>query len=234
MTNREAGAAQLSAAALTQAAMRHGPGEFRPFDSPIRPHLQSLWEILHDDAPGLWPEKTRALTSPSSAMSSRRHNVNTRAVPPREPFSPSRTALAQPEPLASKRRHGSAAAKQRKATVVNVPSRWATSYLVLASLLKSQQALAMAINSSGYEKLSEANKTNNVQKIPNHKVFWSNALMLQELLQPFSYAIHQIKGDKPQCAYGTQDACQSFDLSMGKEAGRWHAFIAYSKSTVNV
>jgi hypothetical protein len=60
MTAGEAGAAQLSAAALTQAAMRHGPGEFHP----IRPHLQSLWEILHDDAAGLWPEETRALTSP--------------------------------------------------------------------------------------------------------------------------------------------------------------------------
>jgi hypothetical protein len=52
MTAREAGAAQLSAAALTQAAMRHGPGEFRAFNGPIRPHLKSLWEILHDDAAG--------------------------------------------------------------------------------------------------------------------------------------------------------------------------------------
>jgi hypothetical protein len=64
MTAREAGAAQLSAAALTQAAMRHGPGEFRPFDGPILPHLQSLWEILHGGAAGLWPEETRALNSP--------------------------------------------------------------------------------------------------------------------------------------------------------------------------
>jgi hypothetical protein len=43
MTAREAGATQLSA--LTQAAMPHGPGEFRPFDGSIRPRLQSLWEI---------------------------------------------------------------------------------------------------------------------------------------------------------------------------------------------
>jgi hypothetical protein len=64
MTAREAGAAQLSVAALTQATMRQGPGEFRPFDSSIRPRLQSLWEIVHDDAAGLWPEETRALTSP--------------------------------------------------------------------------------------------------------------------------------------------------------------------------
>jgi hypothetical protein len=63
MTARMAGAAQLSAAALTQAAMRHGPGEFRPFDGSIRPRLQSLWEILHADAAHLWPEETRALTS---------------------------------------------------------------------------------------------------------------------------------------------------------------------------
>jgi hypothetical protein len=57
MNAREAGAAQLSAAALTQAAMRHGPGEFRPFDGSIRPCLQSLWEILHADPAGLWPEE---------------------------------------------------------------------------------------------------------------------------------------------------------------------------------
>jgi hypothetical protein len=64
MTAREAGAAQLSAAALTQAAMRQGPDEFRPFDGSLRPRLQSLWGILNDDAAGLWPEETRALTSP--------------------------------------------------------------------------------------------------------------------------------------------------------------------------
>jgi hypothetical protein len=56
MTAQEAGTAQLSAAALTQAAMRQGLGEFRPFDGYLRPHLQSMWEILHDDAAGLWPE----------------------------------------------------------------------------------------------------------------------------------------------------------------------------------
>jgi hypothetical protein len=38
--------------------MRQGPGEFRPFDGYLRPHLQSMWEILHDDAAGLWPEET--------------------------------------------------------------------------------------------------------------------------------------------------------------------------------
>jgi hypothetical protein len=65
MTARKAGAAQLSAAALTQAIMRQGPGEFRPFDGFIHPRLQSPWEILHDDAAGLWPEETRALTSPA-------------------------------------------------------------------------------------------------------------------------------------------------------------------------
>jgi hypothetical protein len=64
MTAREAGAAHLSAAALTQAAMQHGPSECRPFDGSIRSRLQSLWEILHADAAGLWPEETRALTSP--------------------------------------------------------------------------------------------------------------------------------------------------------------------------
>jgi hypothetical protein len=64
MTTPEAGAAQLSAAALTQAAMRQGPGEFRTFDGSLRPCLQSMWEILRDDAAGLWPEETRTLTSP--------------------------------------------------------------------------------------------------------------------------------------------------------------------------
>jgi hypothetical protein len=64
LTAREAGAAQLSAAALTQATMRKGPGEFRPFDGSIRLRLQSLWEILHYDAAGLWQEETCALTSP--------------------------------------------------------------------------------------------------------------------------------------------------------------------------
>jgi hypothetical protein len=44
--------------------MRQGPSEFRPFDSPNRPLLQSFWEILHDAAAGLWPEETRALNSP--------------------------------------------------------------------------------------------------------------------------------------------------------------------------
>jgi hypothetical protein len=64
MTPREVVAAQLSAAALTQVAMGQGPSEFRPFPGPNRPLLQSLWEILHDDAAGLWPEEACALSSP--------------------------------------------------------------------------------------------------------------------------------------------------------------------------
>jgi hypothetical protein len=90
--------------------------------------------------------------------------------------------------------------KQRRAIVVNVPTCWATNYLVLASLLKSQQALAMAINSPEWEKLSDANKKNDVKKILNDRAFWSNTSMLQELLQPFSDAIHQIESDKPHLA----------------------------------
>jgi hypothetical protein len=64
MTAQEAGAAQLSAAALTQSAMRQGPGKFRAFDGSIHPRLQTLWKILHDDAASLWPEEAHALTYP--------------------------------------------------------------------------------------------------------------------------------------------------------------------------
>jgi hypothetical protein len=64
MTPREAVAAQLSAAALAQVATRQGPREFCAFDGPNCPLLQSLWQILDDDAAGLWPEETRALSSP--------------------------------------------------------------------------------------------------------------------------------------------------------------------------
>jgi hypothetical protein len=36
--------------------MRKGLSQFRPFDGPNRPLLQSFWEILHDAAGGLWPD----------------------------------------------------------------------------------------------------------------------------------------------------------------------------------
>jgi hypothetical protein len=45
MAARKAVAAQLSAAALIQVAMRQGPSEFSPSNGPNRPLLQSLWEI---------------------------------------------------------------------------------------------------------------------------------------------------------------------------------------------
>jgi hypothetical protein len=106
--------------------------------------------------------------------------------------------------------------KQRRAIEVNVPTRWATGYLVLASLLKSQQALAMAINSPEWEKLSDANKKNDVRKIFNDKVFWSNASMLQELLQPFCDAIHKIEGDKPHLA-----ECHIALMALRKHVKAW-------------
>jgi hypothetical protein len=63
MTAQEAVAAQMSAAAPTQVAMRQGPSEFRPFDSSNRLLLlPSLCETLHDAATRPWPEETRALS----------------------------------------------------------------------------------------------------------------------------------------------------------------------------
>jgi hypothetical protein len=63
MTAQEAVAAQLSAAALTQVAMRQGLSDFRPFDSSNRLLLlPSLCETLHDAATKLWSEEIRALS----------------------------------------------------------------------------------------------------------------------------------------------------------------------------
>jgi hypothetical protein len=45
MAARKSVAAQLSAAALIQVAMRQGPSEFSPSNGPNRPLLQSVWEI---------------------------------------------------------------------------------------------------------------------------------------------------------------------------------------------
>jgi hypothetical protein len=97
-TAREVVDTQLSVAGLTQAAMRKGPSKFRPSVGPNRGRLllQSLWETLHYAATGLWPEDTRALSFPSSAMCYPRH------MQLLAPFSPFWTGSVQLGPLAHK------------------------------------------------------------------------------------------------------------------------------------
>jgi hypothetical protein len=53
---KQAQAAFLSAAAVTQVALRNGPEQFRPFSGPLAPGLQDIWAQLRADAE-LWPDE---------------------------------------------------------------------------------------------------------------------------------------------------------------------------------
>lgn len=63
MSELEAGAAFLSAAAMTEAAMRTGPTQYRPFAGPATAGLAQAWHALHADATELWPEETVEFTA---------------------------------------------------------------------------------------------------------------------------------------------------------------------------
>jgi hypothetical protein len=61
-----AAAAQLSSAALTQAALRNAPALLRPFDGPHRGALQQMCHDVQICAPGLWGVDLEPLPDPLS------------------------------------------------------------------------------------------------------------------------------------------------------------------------
>jgi hypothetical protein len=89
----------------------------------------------------------------------------------------------------------------RRPTInVNVPTRWATNYLVLSSILHSRTALMLAAASEAWGQLSSGSQTQKVQGLLLDGEFWRDVTNLVELLHPFSDAIHQLEGDKPHLA----------------------------------
>jgi hypothetical protein len=95
----------------------------------------------------------------------------------------------------------SEAMKGRRPTIhVNMPTRWATNYLVLQSILHSRVALQLAVAADGWGQLPSSSQYGTVRELMLDAEFWSSVKMLVELLQPFSNAIHQLEGDKPHLA----------------------------------
>jgi hypothetical protein len=93
----------------------------------------------------------------------------------------------------------------RRPTInVNVPTRWATNYLVLSSILHSRTALQLAVASEAWGQLSSCSQAGKVRGLLLDGEFWQNVEKLceklVELLHPFSDAIHQLEGDKPHLA----------------------------------
>jgi hypothetical protein len=89
----------------------------------------------------------------------------------------------------------------RRPTIhVNVPTRWATNYLVLHSILQSRTALQLTVASESWGQLPSGSQASTIGGYLMDARFWRSAEMLVELLQPFSDAIHQLEGDKPHLA----------------------------------
>ena len=79
---------------------------------------------------------------------------------------------------------------------VNVPTRFATLYFVLASILKSERAIkAMLLD----EKWDETKKhsVNSAVFDQCRGDFWSKALKVKQLIEPICDAIHQVEADRP-------------------------------------
>jgi hypothetical protein len=81
-----------------------------------------------------------------------------------------------------------------------MPTRWATNYLVLQSILHSRVALQLAVAADGWGQLPSSSQYGTVRELMLDAEFWSSVKMLVELLQPFSNAVHQLEGDKPHLA----------------------------------
>lgn len=86
---------------------------------------------------------------------------------------------------------------RRPTICVNVPTRWATNFFVLDSILNSCTALQLAVSSEEWGHLSAGSQSGDVRKHLMDAKFWKEVAMLVELLRPFSDAIHQLEGDKP-------------------------------------
>jgi hypothetical protein len=95
----------------------------------------------------------------------------------------------------------------KKQITINVPTRFATNFLVLRSVSDSSQALVQAVSSEAWSAPGGpgANRDGNGSKVrdilestsPEGAFFWENVEHLIELLKPFSDAIHQLEADRP-------------------------------------
>jgi hypothetical protein len=88
----------------------------------------------------------------------------------------------------------------RKQIVVNVPTRFATNFLVLQSVHDSKQAIIQAVSTEAWAALggkAQAVKDIAEHQLPDASFFWENVVMLLELLRPFADAIHQLEADRP-------------------------------------
>jgi hypothetical protein len=86
-----------------------------------------------------------------------------------------------------------------RSIAVNVPTRWATNYLVLKSVLGSRKAITAAASDPRWVDI-KAEKGFPVQAWVTRAEFWAQCEALSELLAPFSDAIYRIEGDKPYLA----------------------------------
>lgn len=95
---------------------------------------------------------------------------------------------------------------KRKQITVNVPTRFASNHLVMKSIVESKQALVQAVGSEAWSALKGPGGTVDgngakvkaiVERALDATYFWENLVLLLELLQPFSDAIHQLEADRP-------------------------------------
>jgi hypothetical protein len=95
--------------------------------------------------------------------------------------------------------------KKKMQIVVNVPTRFASNFFVLQSILQSKQALIQAVGTEAWAALGRGGNSGACKAIverrhPDAEFFWENVELLLELLQPFSDAIHQLEADRPMLA----------------------------------
>ena len=87
--------------------------------------------------------------------------------------------------------------KQVQQIHVNAPTRFATMYIVAADLLKSQSAIKAMRAHDEWQTASSGLSADSAGVFEIDDVFWGELKLVQQLLQPFAQAIHQLEADLP-------------------------------------
>jgi hypothetical protein len=117
---------------------------------------------------------------------------------------------------------------RRPTIAVNVPTLWASNFLVLDSQLKSRTPLQVAASAAAWSELPAGSKVSTVRELLMSAAYWKHAKALVELLRLFSDAIHQLEPTSP--TWRSVTSCCS--LQACRELAAKHRFAGISERAV--